>query len=234
MRFWRWPLLFLAVYGSLWIHSRLKTTPEPSSHADRDTLPVPEIGEPDAPALEQMLSEDPRSESSLSYAFAKFGEAEPENDFEAALTRIKSLRDEPTRLQHAVQEELARLDSSQIVERSILLREAYLAFDRHLSPEMGLLLENERQWAAENAPEITDPATLQGYLAELTRFSVQNAETAPSRIEILSDLIQKFSENPTALSAIRSSILQHAEWDLPELIRRAPASAQDFLKGNSP
>jgi hypothetical protein len=233
MRLWRWPLLFLAVYGTLWIHAQLNATSPAPPHADSDTLPVPDIGTPDEPALQQMLSEDPRSESSLSYALEKFGSPE-ETDFESSLARIQSLRDDPKALQSAVKEELQRLDSSQVVERSILLREAYLAFDHHQSPEMEVLLEEERQWAANNASEISEPATLQGYLAELTRFSIQNSESAPLRKEMLADLIQKFSEDPTALSAIRSSILQHAEWDLPELIRRAPASAQDFLKGRSP
>ncbi len=233
MRLWRWPLLFLAVYGTLWIHARLNVTSPTPLRADADTLPVPEIGAPDEPVLEQMLSEDPHSESSLSYALAKFG-SPAETEFESSLARIQSLRHDPEVLQSAVKEELLRLDSSQVIERSILLREAYLAFDHDQSPEMEVLLEEERLWAADNASEISDQATLQGYLAELTRFSIQNCETAPLRKEILADLIQKFSENPAALSAIRSSILQYAEWDLPELIRRAPASAQDFLKGSSP
>jgi hypothetical protein len=224
------------------MHARLKVSSRASLRAEGDTRPVPDIGVPDVPALEQMLSEDPRSQSSLSYAFAKFGEAgtansdslPAETDFESALGRIKSLRDDPRRLQLAVQEELFRLDANQVVERSILLREAYLGFDHHVSAEMSQILEDERQWAVENASEISDAATLQGYLSELTRFSIQNTESAPLRKEILSDLIGKFSTNPLALAAIRSSILQHAEWDLPELIRRAPASAQAYLKGNSP
>jgi hypothetical protein len=245
MRFARWPLLFLTVYGLLWAHAKIT---RPSSRApataptgNDDPLPLPEVGEPEqAPVLSRLVDENPSSKESLAYALTQMSDAttpaseNPSNvdaEVEDAVARIRAMKNDPDRLQTFVQEELRHLGPDQVVERSVLLREAYLSFDNDFSPQMGNLLEEEREWVANNVAEIRETAAVQGYVQEISRFSIQNCANSAQRKTILADMIHKLSDNPEALGALRTSILQYAEWDLPELTQMAPPEAIPYLRG---
>jgi|GEM_PF-3135217 len=243
MRFLRWPLLFCLVYGALWMRSHFTSkTLSAEIMEEADHLPLPNIGIADAPTLNTIVEEDPKSRESLSYALAKMSEAyrdpsssevDPaQKDFEGALARIQALRNDPELLMDAVRSELRPLDVKHVVERSILLREAYLAFDHDLSPEMATLLEEEREWIGKNVSDISDQAELQGYVQEITRFTTQNAFNSETRKEVFRDFIRQIEESPAALEAFRSAVLQYAEWDLPELIESTSPAAQAILKGS--
>lgn len=243
MRLLRWPLLFCLVYGALWMRSHFTSkTLSSEIMAAADKLPLPDIGIADAPSLNNIVDEDPHSRDSLSYAFSKMSEAErnpsaapvdpAQTDFENALVRIQSLRNDPALLLSTVRGELRPLDGEHVVERSILIREAYLAFDHDLSPEMATLLEEERAWISNNLDNIPDPASLKGYVQEITRFTTQNTDNTEQRKEILKEFLQQIGDSPTALLAFKSAILQYAEWDLPELIESASPATQAILKGN--
>ncbi len=48
---------------------------------------------------------------------------------------------------------------------------------------------------------------------------------------MLKDMVQGFHRNPSALVALRASILEWSEWDLPEIIEGSPPEAQPYLRG---
>ncbi|MEO5668903.1 MAG: hypothetical protein ABIR96_12660 [Bdellovibrionota bacterium] len=243
MRFLRWPLLFCLVYGILWIRAELRAPAKNSVH-EEDAGPLPDIGKPDEPVMRRILTEDPRSKASLSYAFSKMSPGSrktasietrsDESDFEEALAHVQSLRDNPQALLTATQQELRNLDAAHVVERSILLREAYVAFDHDLSPEMSVLLDQEREWMSQNVADIPDETTRKGYVQEITRFSTQNAANSAQRREMLKGMVSKLATHPEALRAFRAAVLEYAEWDLPELVETAPPEAQSVLRGHTP
>jgi hypothetical protein len=230
----RWPLLFCLIYGLLWTRARLLEAPSEGPLFDQ-------------PVLNTVLSEDNESQDSLSFAFQKLEDSQrspgsiasspvistsESRDFEAALAEVQARHGDPQEVLLQVQRELARLHSDQVVERSILIREAYLSFGHDLSPEFTELLDDERKWLADKATSIDDPAALQGYVQEITRFSIKNAPNSVARKKILNEMVYGLAHHSQAILALRHSILEHAEWDLPEIVTNAPPEAQPYLRGH--
>lgn len=233
----KWPLLFCAVYGVLWVrHHVLGNTSTASADLGR---PV-RLGEPDEDSTQELLQsskgEDPKSKKTLSYAFQRL--SQPERELSSVpstpntegnsldLETILSLKDRPQELLGEAERQLAILGHNELPERVILLREVISARNTDTLYQVEEILEKERSWLAQEAASIEDDDALGGYIGELTRLSLMADAGKGAPLTMIQELSDAVSRNPQAFEALRRAVKDYIPWEYKNWTQTLPPELQ--------
>jgi hypothetical protein len=233
----KWPLLFCAVYGALWLRHHVMG----GSLIASDDLGHPvRLGEPDEETAQKLLqfskNEDPKSKKTLSYAFHKLSQTEREissvqnnktkDSNSLDLEKLLNLKHRPQELLTEAERQLAHLGSNELPERVILLREVISARNSDTLYQVEEIFEKERHWLAQEAASIDDTDALSGYIGELTRLSLMADAGKSTPLAIIQELSDTVSRNPEVFNSLRRAVKDYIPWEYQKWIQTLPPELQ--------